>query len=455
MLEVVRQDSAERTPPHSLDAEKSVLGSVLIRPAVFDLLRLELETDDFFLPAHREIWEAMRAVAGRGRPIDALMLADELKARGMLPRLEGGEGYLLALSNAVPTAESAEHYADVVQEKARLRGIIATCADTMARAYSERAGSDELLEDTSRGLTKIATKTTTDLVTIGELAAPLMDEFDARQRRSEAGESAVTGISTGITRLDSMTAGFQPQELIVIAADTGGGKTALAMQTAIRLAAQDDGVGIAFNLEMPRTQLAERAFAHVGLVNSQRLKLGNLDYDDFKRLQSAAVQLVKQRLYLEEQVFTVREVEAKTRRVRAKHPDARMLFVVDFIQLMRSSGRDNRAREIGIIAQAMKQLAKNLNATGILISQLNRGGVKKDERPTMHDLKESGDIEQAADIIILSHNEDDTDDGDLTLYVDKYRSGSRMRVKAHWTGRYYRFSDPEIQPEPDRRLIDP
>jgi replicative DNA helicase len=455
MLELAPEEAVAREPPFSLNAERSVLGSVLIKPSVFDLLRLEMEVDDFFLPAHREIWDAMRAIRGREQPLDALMLVDELKARGLLARLDGGEGYLLTLANSVPTAENVDHYADVVQEKARLRRIITACAETMSRAYGQRATSEELLEDNSRAMTKIATSETADLVTIGDLTEPLMEEFEWRSQRVQAGESPITGIRFGITRLDAMTAGLQPEEVVTVAADTGGGKTALAVQAAIILTAEDNGVALIIQLEMPKKQVAERAFVHVGLVNSHRLKTGQLDYEDFKRLQTAAIELVKRRLYIVEQAFAMREVEAVVRRVRARHPTSKILVVLDYIQLMKTGGRDTRAQQIGDIAKGCKQLAKATKVTFILVSQLNRSGVKEDKRPTMHDLKESGDIEQASDIILLPHNPQQLDDGDVDIFIDKHRNGAKRCIRAHWTGRYYRFSDPEIQPEPDSRMVDP
>lgn len=454
----------QRPLPHSVKAEQSVLGSVLIKPSAIDALAVELKVDDFFLPAHREIFDAMLAVAKRDRTVDVLMLADELTARDQMKRLEGGISYLSLISNAVPTAENVAHYAAIVKERAQLRQVIASCLETASRAYGNVEVA-ALLDEHAGTMLKITTGLGSDLAQISVLTEPLMEEFEKRFLKSKAGESSVTGIRTGITRLDVITAGLQPVQVVTIAGDTGGGKTALAMQIATNCADDPDGVAIVFNLEMSELELGERQFVHVSGVNSQRLKHGAIDHDDFKKLHGAKNKIDALPLFIE-QGDSMRAIEARCRRLRAKYPDKRkVLGVLDTLQLMGNSGpKENRAREIGMISKWVKRLAKALKMTWIMVSQLNREGakVKKDKEgnvlpPTIHDLKESGDIEQDSDIILLTHNPEEIPEGDVDLYLGKHRNGRRARIRVHWSGKTYRFSDPEIDmgpPPEDRRYVD-
>lgn len=455
-----------RVLPHSVDAEKAVLGSVFIKPSVMDLLAVELQVDDFFMPVHREVFAAMLDIVSRRVPVDAISVADEMKARDTLKRMEGGEGYLLALANAVPTAENASYYLEVVRQRAQLRRVIVAALELASRAQAPDADASALLEEHSDRMMRIATGLSTDLVPASDLVNPLMDEFEQRWQRSQEGESAVTGIRTGITKLDVITAGLQPEQVCTIAGDTGGGKTAFAMQVATLCAADPDGMVAVFNLEMSRKELGERQFVHLSKINSQAVKTGALTPEDFRKLQGAASRIHELPLYLEEHADSVRQIEARCRRLRARFPGKKkFLGVLDTLQLMGNSGpKENRAREVGMISKAIKRLAKKLSMTWILVSQLNRDGAKtkKDKQgnvlpPTIHDLKESGDIEQDSDIILLTHNPDEVADGDIDLYLAKQRNGKRAHLKVHWEARIYRFSDPEVDPGPaieERRYVE-
>jgi len=405
---------ADRQMPHNLQAEQSVLGCVLMAPTLVDELG-DLNVDDFLLPAHREIWDAMLTIAKRGKPVDVLLVMDELKARDWLKRLEDGPVYLDKLSSAVPTASNFRHYVDVVREKARLRQIITLCAEVSGAAFGD-AESDELLAGMSERAMKIATNTTNELAHVGPLLEPLMLEFEQRKKRREAGneDAGVTGARMGISKLDRATGGGQPGDVIVIAAGTGGGKTALAVQTAINVC-DDKGSSLVFNLEMPRKQIAERILVHRTEINSINLRDGLIDNKEFAKLQGAAGKTYDQALYIHDDLFTMREIVATARRWRAKHPHPQAgLIALDFLQLIRSEqargrGEYNRSRELGIYAQTLKELAKKLMVP-----------------------------------IILPHNKDESDDCVLDIYVDKLRNGQKVRVKAQWRGRYYQFSDPAI-----------
>lgn len=435
-----------RELPFNATAERAVLGAALMAPDRFREIRTEIETDDLFMPAHREIWDAMRALGDRGRAPDVISVADELKARGVLTRLEGGEQYLLDCAGRVE-ALYLENHLRIVREKAQLRRMIFACAEIQSRAFGDVGEVGSFLEEASAQVLRVAAPSQNDeLTTVGDLIDPVVLEFNRRaQRIAEGDETAsITGVRTGVTKLDLLTGGFQPGNLVVIAGGTSAGKTALAAQAGIGHVIERGGVAMLINLEMTRLELAERAFAHVARVDSSKLRAGRQDYDDQQRIKDAARKLVVANLYIEDSAFRTRELANRFRRMRAKHPDARLLGIVDFLQLVRSEQERglNRAQEIGRIAQYLKELGKELGMPMIVLSQLDRGWVKQ-ERPTKYNLKESGDIENAADIIILIHNRDQTSDGNVGLWVDKNRNGACKQVVAHWEGRHYLFKDSE------------
>lgn len=433
-----------RELPHSLLAERAVLGAVMLDPNRFGDIRTELETDEFLLPAHREIWDAMQALAARGRAPDGVSVADELGARGMLGRMEGGEGYLLAAINS-SEAIFLESHLRIVQEKAQLRRLIGACAEIQSRAYGDVGEVGAFLEDASAKMARVVTPSSNvDLTTVGDLIDPLMIEFSRRAKRFADGDemASVTGVRTGVTKLDLLTGGFQPGNLVVIAGGTSSGKTALAAQAAIGHVLDDGGVAMLINLEMTKLELGERAFVHIAQVDSAVLRGGRQSLEEHAHLKDAARKLVLANLYVEDSTFKTRELAGRFRRLRAKYPAAKLVGVVDFLQLVRSEHDRglNRAQEIGRIAQSLKELGKELGMPMVVLSQLDRGWVKQD-RPTKYNLKESGDIENAADIIILIHNRDNTSSGNVGLWVDKNRNGACKLVVAQWDGRFYRFSD--------------
>jgi replicative DNA helicase len=443
-LAVVPQASAVREPPFSAKAERAVIGAALMAPERFREINTEIDTNDLFMPAHIEIWDAMRALNERSRTPDVISVADELKARGVLVRIEGGEQYLLECANCVE-ALYLENHIRIVQERAQLRRLILACAEIQSRAYGDVGEVGEFLEAASARVLKVsAPSMRDDLMTVGDLIDPVMLEFKRRRERRESGDemASVTGVRTGVTKLDLLTGGFQPGNLVVIAGGTSSGKTSLAAQAAIGHVLDASGVAMLINLEMTRLELAERAFAHVARVDSATLRAGAHDLEDHQRLKAAARKLVTANLYVEDSSFRVRDLTARFRRLRAKHPEEKLLGIVDFLQLVRGEHDRglNRAQEVGRIAQYLKELGKELRMPMVVLSQLDRGWVKQD-RPTKYNLKESGDIENAADIIILIHNRDQTSDGNVGLYVDKNRNGRCSLVVSHWSGAHYRFSD--------------
>lgn len=435
----------DRLPPHSLEAERSVLGSVLMRPSIWTVVAGMLVTDAFFLPAHREVFEAMGHVERRGMPLDPITLGDELRTRGALPRLEGGEQYLMDLVHAAVIPDNYEHHARIVLGAWNKRRLIRLCAETVERAHGN-IEAEELLENVAGDVSRIVMPSANDLVRIGDCVPAVLADV---QKRIEVGpERAMTGrVTTGIARFDELTVGFDPGDLVIIGADPGAGKSALAVQAGLKLAIDEGGVCLCANLEMNKAQITERAIVHRARVNSFKLRRGELRNEEVADVLQAGRELVGVGLpanfYVEDKIQSVEEFEARARAVRARHPKEVTLGIFDFMQLAKTSGRmGNRAQEISEIARRLKKIAGELDMTVIGVSSLKRKQTEVSEKaPTMHDLKESGDVEYAGTTIILLWNRDRTKDGPVDLILEKNKKGPTETIQAHWIGRHYRFTD--------------
>lgn len=427
--------------PQNIEAEKSALGSVLISPSKWALLAAALTADSFFLPAHREIFEAMSLVAGNKQPMDEVSIGEALRTRSgtrLVPML-------LDLAGDVPSSENAGQYVAIVAECHRKRQVIALCAEVASQAHGD-APSAEIIAAMGAGASRLATRSSASLLRAGELVPGLLEEFAARAKARQDGGSGIDGVRLGVADFDEVTLGLRAGNLSVIAADPGGGKTAAASQCAYTCTLEDDGTALIFNLEMTRRELVERAFSRQARVNSHRLRRGDIDYEGFKALHKAACGLIEASLYVEDSLFSLAEIVARAREWRARHPAQRGLLVVDYLQLMRSTNdRDSRAREIGRWCGTLKELAKELAVHVMLVSQLNRAAAQAGQRPTMRNLRDSGEIEQAADVIVLLYNEAQADDGVITAIVEKNRHGPLRSVPLRWTARYYEFGATEVR----------
>src|SRR5450755_1727242 len=476
MLELASNNTtpAQRSQPHNLDAEKSVLGAVFIKPAAFDEVATTLQVDDFFLPAHREIFDTMLALDKRRQPLDVIAVADELKVRGMLPRLEGGESYLLALANSVPTAENILHYGRLVKEKATLRRLIAACAEVQSSAYGDFGEFEAFLDDAETKIFKVAQQNRRETYSA---TSELMEEVLHNLEVRTAERKAVTGVPTGFTRLDELTAGLQRENLVIVAARPGGGKTSWAVNVAMHAALHHNIPVLLFSLEMSKYELMERMLAGEARIDSSKIRRGFLEYADWKnKIHPASGRLAAAPILIDDSsAISIMEIRAKARRFRsdpryfpqaAPTADGRPgqpplgLIVVDYLQLARgaSSRRDdNRQQEIADISRGLKALAKDLKVPIIAISQLNREVEKREGKPRLSDLRESGSIEQDADMVLFIHREDmvsgDTPDaGQPTamaeIIVGKHRNGGTGAVKMTFIKEYTRFENYADAPEP-------
>ena len=470
MLDTVSsQVTPGRQPPHNLEAERSVLGGLLIKPSAFDEIATTLQVDDFFLPAHREVFDAMLAIDRRQHPIDVIAVADELRVRGMVARLEGGEAYLLTLSGSIPTAENIGHYARLVKEKATLRRLIAACAEIQSRAYGDFGSFEEFLDEAETQVFRVAQQNRRESYSaVPDIMEEVLHNIEVRA----AERKAVTGVPTGFTKLDEITAGLQRENLIVVAARPGGGKTSWAVNVAVHAAMRKIPVLI-FSLEMSKYELMERMLAAEARIDSGKIKRGFLEYSDWKnKIHPASRSLADAPILIDDSsAISIMEIRAKSRRFRGDPRyfppppavvDGRTplpalgLIVVDYLQLARGSlGRrdENRQQEIAEISRGLKALAKDLKLPIIAVSQLNREVEKREGKPKLSDLRESGAIEQDADMILFIHREDQSEGADLgptsvsEIIVGKHRNGATGSMKVTFIKAYTKFENYAEEPQ--------
>lgn len=455
-----------RTPPHSIEAERCALGSVFIRASALNDLA-ELQVDDFFLPAHREIFDAMRAVAARHRALDPITVGDELKACDMLQRLPepGGYSYLNELANATPTAENVRHYAKIVGDKSTLRRIIATCAEAQSRAYGE-ANVEEVLNDLRARAGEIELAGIGGPVRVGDRINAILDEMEKRGQRPQE-----YLVPTGLARFDRKIGGLRANHLIVVAANPGRGKTALVWCIAIRAALLGIPV-LVFSIEMSEEELIERAISFQARINGRAVSLGRLNSGQWYTAGLAADQLttIKQEgkpdlpvpLYVDDRKHKMSRLVAEARRWRARHPDPRALIVVDYLGLVEPDMDERtREREVAKMSRQFKDLAHKTraNAPVILCSQLNRDNIGKDGKmrpPVLRDLRDSGAIEADADMVICPWwNGEPNDHGPhpAELLILKHRGGARGVIDTVWEPEFTTFSDPPEGDEPEQLAL--
>jgi replicative DNA helicase len=447
-----------RQPPHNLEAERSALGGVLVKPSAFDEMATTITADDFLLPAHREIFESMLELDKRRQPIDVISLGDELKNRGSLGRLENGQAYLIDLANSVPTAENIGHYARLVQEKATLRRLIAACAEIQSRAYGEFGDYEQFLDDSERMVFQVAQRNRRENARpISEIMSEVLENIDARARESKS----ITGVPTGFTKLDEITAGLQPENLIIVAARPGVGKTSWALNVATNAALNHKIPVFVFSLEMSKHELIERMLAGEARIDSNRMRRGLIEYNEWKnKIYPAGNRISQAPILIDDSPgVNILELRAKARRFRSdprffppnpKGPPPLGLVVIDYLQLASGLGgrkEESREREIAEISRGLKALAKELHIPIIAVSQLNRSVEKREDKtPQLSDLRESGAIEQDADIILFIHrdemyNADPTGHGKALLKIGKNRAGPTGEVDLTFIREYTKFEN--------------
>ncbi len=432
-------------PPQNLDAEESVLGAMMLSPGAIGAVSEVLSASDFYRESHAKIYRAALALYGRGEPVDAITLVDELERRGELEEV-GGKVRIHELAALVPAASNAAHYARIVRDMATLRGLV-RAGQEIARLGVERQGEDtvELVDRAEQIVFELAqSRVSSDFSHIEEL---LKDSFERITALYEAG-AEITGIPSGFRDLDHLTAGFQPGNLVIVAARPSMGKSGLALNIAANLAIRHQVPVALFTLEMSKAEVAQRLMCAEAKVESQKLRTGKLAPDDWPRLTTACDRLAKAPIYVDDTgSITMMEIRSKSRRLKMREPGLG-LIIVDYLQLMTTETRaENRVQEVSEISRNLKRLARDLDVPVLALSQLSRAVEQRhDKRPILSDLRESGSIEQDADLVLFIYRDEyydpDSDQQGLAeIHLAKHRNGPTGMVKLSFLKRFAKFAD--------------
>jgi len=437
----------EPTLPASLDAEESVLGTILVKGEAIDRVIEIIEPRDFFRQAHRRIFEAMKRLSeDKGTSVDFITLKEELQRAGHLDDV-GGPAYVSSLAKGVASSTNIEHYARIVKEKARLRGIIETGNKMVANAYKAEQESAEILHTADRQLLTLQSDRQSDLVDISTTGAALRERLNERlQRKGE-----VTGVATGYTSIDHETLGWQPSDLIIVGARPSIGKTMFALNTAVAVAKNEDHVVAIFSLEMKRVRLEDRILAHIAQVDAMAIRSGLLTREDCTELASAIEVMSRLHIHVDESPgLTAESIRHSCRRLKL---EGRLdLVIVDYVQLMASTAAKgaNRNEQITDASRRLKNLAAECDVPILLMSQLSRANDKRpDPRPRLSDLRESGALEQDADIVSFLHRANHKQDGATAFIIEKQRDGPTGEVNLTLSRDTQTFTDGGIAPEPE------
>jgi replicative DNA helicase len=445
--------SLSRVPPQNLEAEQSVLGSILLKDNAFGNVLEILSPDDFYSPAHRIIFNAMLALFEKNDPQDIITLTNYLKDENTLGEI-GGAAYLATLTSIVPVTANIASYAKIIKQKSVLRRLIEVNTEIAGRCYEEQGEIDQLVDEAEQAIFDIAGKKS------GQNFTPLKDIIPVAFEKVEQlykRKELITGVPTGYFEIDKMTAGLQPSDLIILAGRPSMGKTAFAMNLAQHAAlVEKTGVAI-FSLEMSKEQLTMRLLSSVGRIDSQRIRTGKLHDDDWPKLTRAVGMLTEAPLYIDDTpAISVLEVRSKVRRLASQYPIG--MILVDYLQLMQGRSKsENRTQEISDISRSLKALAKEHNVPVLALSQLNRGlESRTDKRPMMSDLRESGAIEQDADIIcfiyrdeVYNKAEDNPNKGTAEIIIGKQRNGPTGVVKLTFLKEFTMFENMSSYDESD------
>lgn len=448
------RDGAESliVPPYSLPAEMAVLGAVMIAPGCWYDLEGLLAPEDFYRADHQVIWRQMATLADAQKPLDAVTVFDALEAQNLSDQC-GGIAYLASLTKDTPSAVNAKSYAEIVREKADLRHLIAAGVAMSDRAYRPNgARVEDLIADAERDIYALAQRRERSQggpVQIDTAMTAAVDKVEAAWTRRMKGE--VAGLATGFAALDAETEGLHPGDMVIVAGRPSMGKTSFAMQIAEHVGVRAGKAVAVFSLEMPSEQLSQRMIASVGRIPLNRLRSGNMEDDDWPRMVAATAQISQKPIYVDDAPApTVSQIRSRCRRL-ARSSGGLDLVVVDYLQLIEARLREGtRNDEISAVSRGLKALAKELNVPVIALSQLNRGLEQRtDKRPIMSDLRDSGAIEQDADVILFLYRDEvyreqkcrDEDKGIAEVIIGKQRNGPIGTVKLRFEGEYTRFTD--------------
>jgi len=438
---------SDRTLPHNLEAEKCVLGAILIDNPSFNQAAEVIGSDDFFRDAHRRIFEKMIGLSERSQPIDPVTLKDELTRSGELDEV-GGPAYVASLTDGVPRSANVEFYAKIVKEKSTLRKLIQSANDVLVRAYDAEEDADNLLDEAERSIFQIAeNRMRSGFVSLAELVDGGWKQLEKLQEHT----GNVTGVPTGFVDLDEMTSGFQKSDLVIVAARPSMGKTSLVLNMALHCGIEAGRTAGVFSLEMSKEQLFMRMLTSEARVDAHKFRGGFLGEQDYARLVSAFARLHDAKVFIDDSPsIGILEMRAKARRLKMEH--GLDMLVIDYLQLMQGRGKfDNRQQELASISRSLKILAKELEIPIIALSQLSRAPEgRSDHRPQLSDLRESGALEQDADVVMFIYREEmypvegqvpPEAEGVAELIIGKQRNGPTGTVRLAFLKQYTRFEN--------------
>ena len=441
--------SVARVPPHDLDAERAVIGAMLVSEAAVSVVGESLAAEDFYSETHRVLYGAMMRLYSRGEPIDQLTLSDELRSVGEFDRI-GGRQYVFRLVESVPTAANAARYAEIVRGKALLRAVIDAGSRIQQEAFAEPEDVTQALDAAEQLIFGVSNRQLKEhLAPVSELAPSALEMI---QRLYEQ-EGEVTGVESGFEDLDRLTTGFHKSDLVVLAARPAMGKTAMALN-AIWHAAGARGLPVAiFSLEMSKEQLVQRLISQITRIRTQDLRSGNVRAEDWPKLVRGIAEVSRAPIWIDDTAgVTLMEMRAKVRRLAsrlsAQDETPLSLVVVDYLQLMVGQGvrSENRQQEIAEISRGLKVLARDLDVPVLAVAQLSRAVEQRhDKRPLLSDLRDSGAIEQDADMVMFLYrdeyyNSDSDDKGIAEIIVGKHRNGPTGKVQLAWLEQYTKFA---------------
>lgn len=432
--------------PHDLLAEQAVLGSIFLDPDKIHIASEYLTKDSFFKLSHGMLFNIMQELSDKGDPIDPVSVKSALDSIGQFEQI-GGMPFLASLINSVPTSAHIEHYSKVVAEKSRARKVIEDLSHSISSVYDGQKDLNEILSQTEQNLSTISNEAKKGL-------RPIIDVIDSTQsildeRSQKVGD--VTGTSTGFTDFDQITTGLHEDNLIIIAARPAMGKTAFALNIAQNVAKSSDKAVAIFSLEMGAESLVERMLSAEGLIPSYHVRTGNLSESEWRRMISAQERLAKGKIFIDDTAgIRISEIRSKSKRL-AQENGGLGLIVIDYLQLIEGRGRENRQQEVSEISRQLKIIAKELKVPVIALSQLSRGvDQRNDKRPILSDLRESGSIEQDADIVAFLYREayykrDEQEEPDnvTELILEKNRHGSLGTVQLFFLKEYAKFANKE------------
>ena len=435
----------ERVPPQNIEAEQAVIGGMLIEKEAISKVAEFLKADDFYREAHRLIFEAMLELFNKNEAVDLVTVTEALRKNDKLEAV-GGIAYITSLANSVPTAANINYHGKIVEEKALLRGLINSATHIASMGYEDTEAVADIIDKAEKMILEVSErKMSGDFVPIKSI---IFDAF-GKIEQLYASKGGITGLATGFKDLDKITSGLQPSDLILVAARPSMGKTAFTLNIASHVAIREKKAVAFFSLEMSKEQLVQRMLCSEATIDSQRLRIGELEERDWTKLISAADRLSSAPIYIDDTPgITVMEMRSKARRLKIEHD--LQLIIIDYLQLMQGSsnkGGDNRQQEISEISRSLKALARELNLPVIALSQLSRSVESRQiKKPMLSDLRESGSLEQDADIVSFLYREDyynpETENKNITdIIIAKHRNGPVDTVQLFFHKQFTKFCD--------------